>query len=161
MPNPLYDAFSVAISGQFHGICDRPTGAHSTHDQFNPLCRTPYAKTPLPTRADSGRRVAVQSQIPRLRCALCACVQAGLVFLPLNPGYTASRGGYFAQLRCAAAGLILPCQRTGPRSAVAGAAVETMDAPPRHAARSGSHTWTRHIRQPVGPHRRGSGPAFL
>jgi acyl-CoA synthetase (AMP-forming)/AMP-acid ligase II len=89
MPNPLYDALFGRHIGQNTPFLILPDGRTITHDQFIRSAAR-YANAFSDKGLTVGDRVAVQvGKSPDALALYAACVQAGLVFLPLNPGYTA------------------------------------------------------------------------
>ena len=129
MPNPLYDALFGRHIGQNTPFLILPDGRTITHDQFIRSAAR-YANAFSDKGLTAGDRVAVQvGKSPDALALYAACVQAGLVFLPLNPGYTASEVDYFVGNSGAR---LLVCDPADvpeltPVAAAAGAAVETMD----------------------------------
>ncbi|NKX48877.1 AMP-binding protein, partial [Rhodobacteraceae bacterium R_SAG8] len=88
MPNPLYDALFGRHIGQNTPFLILPDGRTITHDQFIRSAAR-YANAFTDKGLTAGDRVAVQvGKSPDALALYAACVQAGLVFLPLNPGYT-------------------------------------------------------------------------
>jgi len=129
MPNPLYDALFGRHIGQNTPFLILPDGRTITHDQFIRSAAR-YANAFSDKGLTAGDRVAVQvGKSPDALALYAACVQAGLVFLPLNPGYTASEVDYFVGNSGARLLVCDPADVTEltPVAAAAGAAVETMD----------------------------------
>ncbi|MBB5514158.1 malonyl-CoA/methylmalonyl-CoA synthetase [Rubricella aquisinus] len=95
MTNPLYDA----LFGRHHGaetrFLETPDGAVWSHDRFLTLAaRYANALTTLGLRA--GDRLVLQAaKSPQALAVYAACVRAGIVFLPLNTGYTPDEVAYF------------------------------------------------------------------
>jgi malonyl-CoA/methylmalonyl-CoA synthetase len=93
--NPLYDRLFGRHAGQATPFLHLPDGSVITHAAFLSLAsRMANAMTRLGLRP--GDRVAAQvEKSPEALALYAACAQAGLVFLPLNTGYTAEELGYF------------------------------------------------------------------
>jgi len=150
MPQPAYDAYSVAISG-IHGHFDPARRAH--HPPMINSSALPHA---MPTRfADKeawtgGRPCGVQIANPPIAALYVRLCSGGLGVFATQPRYTASEVDYLrsATQRARLLVVILPSQRTGPVAAVAGAAVETMDATGRGTLARFWQPHARHIRAP-------------
>ena len=137
MPNPLYDALFGRHIGQSTAFLILPDGRTITHDQFIRSAAR-YANAFADKGLTAGDRVAVQiGKSPDALALYAACVQAGLVFLPLNPGYTAPEVDYFVGNSGARLLVCDPADVSAlaPVAAAAGAAVETMDATGRGTLR--------------------------
>ncbi|MBL4750085.1 MAG: malonyl-CoA synthase [Amylibacter sp.] len=95
MSNPLYDTLFGHHTGKPTQFIHLPDGKMITHDDFLHItARYANALTKLGMKA--GDRVAVQiEKSPEAIAIYAACAQAGLVFLPLNTGYTPEEVGYF------------------------------------------------------------------
>ena len=95
MANPLYDS----LFGQ-HAVSDRTflllgDGTQITYDAFLRMAAR-YANLIVALGAQPGDRLAAQvDKSPQALAVYAACVQAGVVFLPLNTAYTASELSYF------------------------------------------------------------------
>ncbi|MGJ8618203.1 MAG: AMP-binding protein, partial [Sulfitobacter sp.] len=130
MANPLYDALFGRHAGKQTPFLYLPTGQIITHAGFLAVAAR-YAHAFEECGLNPGDRVAVQvEKSPDALALYAACVQAGLIFLPLNPAYTPSEVDYFLDNSGAR---LLVCD---PRSAEAleavaaksGARLVTMDA---------------------------------
>ncbi|KMK66179.1 malonyl-CoA synthase [Puniceibacterium sp. IMCC21224] len=97
MANPLYDSLFGRHAGQDTPFLHLPDGSTLTHDQFLRMtARYAHAVTDLGLRP--GDRLAAQVDKSAQALALyAACVQAGVVFLPLNTGYMAPEVTYFVE----------------------------------------------------------------
>ena len=129
MANPLYDALFGRHRGQTSPFLHLPDGRTITHDAF---LRTSarYANVFASTGLVAGDRVAVQiGKSPDALALYAACVQAGLVFLPLNPAYTPAEVEYFVSNSGARLLVCDPAQAYALATVAsnAGAKLETMD----------------------------------
>lgn len=129
MANPLYDALFGRHIGQTTPFLHLPDGRTITHDVFLRTAAR-YANAFASKGLEPGDRVAVQiGKSPDALALYAACVQAGLIFLPLNPAYTAAEVEYFVSnsgarlLVCDPAGIDGLAQVAD----AAGATLETMD----------------------------------
>jgi len=96
MANPLYDAlFSIHTGKNTNFISNPLTGDALTHDAF--LKQTAQCANALRTIGiHKGDRIIAQVGKSISALVLYAgCVQAGVVYLPLNTAYTATEVGYF------------------------------------------------------------------
>ncbi|MEM7519585.1 MAG: malonyl-CoA synthase [Pseudomonadota bacterium] len=130
MTNPLYDALFGVHAGKDSVFLHLPDGSMITHGGF--LARAAqFAHALTGAGLQTGDRVAFQlEKSPDALALYAACVQAGLVFLPLNIAYTAAEVAYFVEN---AQARLLLCDPTkaeslAPVAAKAGAALETLDA---------------------------------
>lgn len=97
MTNPLYDGLFGCHAGQQTPFLFLADGTTLTHDGFLRLAAR-YAHGFVGLGLKPGDRVAVQiAKSPESLALYAACVQAGLVFLPLNTAYTASEVSYFVE----------------------------------------------------------------
>ena len=97
MANPLYDALFGRHLGQATVFLQMQDGTTLTHGQFLQQAAQ-YAHVLTNFGLTPGDRVAVQiEKSPQSLAIYAACVQAGLIFLPLNTAYTASELSYFAE----------------------------------------------------------------
>src|SRR6056297_398622 len=130
MANPLFDALFARHAGSnapFLHLCD---GRTLSYDAF--LRRTARLAHAL-RGAGLGPGDRLAAQVPKSAEALAtyaACVQAGIVFLPLNTAYTPDEVSYF--VTDSGAGLLLcdPAHADSLRPVAqgAGAALMTLDA---------------------------------
>ena len=97
MSNPLYDTLFGIHAGHYTPFLQLENGKTISHDAFiktagryaNALCRIGLSV---------GDRVAVQiEKSPEALAVYAACVQAGLIYLPLNPAYTPNEVSYFIE----------------------------------------------------------------
>ena len=97
MANPLYDALFGRHLGQATVFLQMQDGTTLTHGQFLQQAAQ-YAHVLTNFGLTPGDRVAVQiEKSPQSLAIYAACVQAGLIFLPLNTAYTASELSYFVE----------------------------------------------------------------
>ena len=95
MANPLFDALFGQHAGRETPFLHLPDGGVITHAAF--LARAgSLANALIACGLMAGDRVALQiDKSPDALALYAACVQAGLVFLPLNPAYTPAEVDYF------------------------------------------------------------------
>ncbi len=95
MANALYDSLFGRHTGAETPFLHLPGGQTLTHDAFlRQAARFAHALTQAGLRP--GDRLAVQTaKSPETLAVYAACVQAGIVFLPLNTAYTAGEVDYF------------------------------------------------------------------
>ena len=102
MANPLYDGLFGRHLGQETVFLQMQDGTTFTHGQFLQQAAQ-YAHVLTDFGLRPGDRVAVQiEKSPQSVAIYAACVQVGLIFLPLNTAYTASELSYL--LKTAARG---------------------------------------------------------
>jgi malonyl-CoA/methylmalonyl-CoA synthetase len=120
MPNPLYDTLLARSEGREAAFLHLPDGRTISHGAFHAMAaRMAGALTAAGLRP--GDRVAVQvEKSPQALALYAGSVMAGVVFLPLNTGYTAEELAYF--IEDSGARLVV----CGPGAV--GAAVLTLDA---------------------------------
>ena len=95
MGNPLYDALFERHKGQTTPFIQLADNTVITHAAFLELAAQ-YAHVFSDLGLRPGDRVAVQIEKSVQSIAVyAACLQAGLVFLPLNTAYTAKEIYYF------------------------------------------------------------------
>lgn len=97
MANPLYDRLFGAHADKDTPFLILPDGGHITHRGFVGLvARIAHALTDAGLQP--GDRVAAQiEKSPQALALYGACVQAGLIFLPLNTAYTVDELTYFIE----------------------------------------------------------------
>ncbi len=97
MGNPLYDRLFGIHAGKDTPFLHLADGQTLTHAAFlDTAARLANALTGL--ELEPGDRVAVQLEKSAEALALyAACAQAGLIFLPLNTGYTTQELSYFIE----------------------------------------------------------------
>lgn len=95
MANLLFDTLFGRHSGALTTFIHLADGRSVTHDAFlQKVAQIAHVITALGLRA--GDRLAAQvEKSPEALALYAACAQTGLVFLPLNPAYTAAEVGYF------------------------------------------------------------------
>ena len=110
MTNPLYDQLFGKHAGKTSPFLRLSDGRTITHTGFLDIAAqiaNHFAKVGL----RPGDRVAVQvDKSPEALAVYAACVQAGLVFLPLNTAYTLDELSYFLE-DAAAAVLVVDSKR--------------------------------------------------
>ena len=97
MANPLYDNLFQRNAGRTDVFLHLPDGAAITYRGFlGTTARIAHALTEAGLA--TGYRVAAQvEKSPEALALYAACVQAGLVFLPLNTAYTVEELSYFIE----------------------------------------------------------------
>jgi malonyl-CoA/methylmalonyl-CoA synthetase len=95
MTNLLYDTLFGRHAGKSTPFLHLPDGTTLTHDHFLRMAaRYAHAMTELGLVA--GDRLAAQiEKSPEVLAVYAACAQTGVIFLPLNTGYTAAELDYF------------------------------------------------------------------
>ena len=95
MPNPLYDALFAPLIGRQTAFLHLQDGTNISGDAFaGVLARAAHALHACGVKP--GDRVAVQiAKSPEALAVYAATTTIGAVFLPLNPGYTATELDYF------------------------------------------------------------------
>ena len=95
MTNPLYDALFKPHEKAQTSFLILTDQTRWTHDQF--LRRSAqFAQVLTSAGLTPGSRLAVQvEKSPQALAVYAACVAAGVIFLPLNSGYTAAEIDYF------------------------------------------------------------------
>ena len=128
MANPLYDALFGQHAGQQTPFLHLPDGSTLTHAAF--LARAAQlAHAIAESGLEPGDRVALQiHKSPDALALYAACVQAGFVFLPLNPAYTPSEVDYFVSNSGARLLICDPAKAEAltPIAGAAGASLETL-----------------------------------
>ena len=130
MANPLYDALFGRHAGKTTAFLHLEGGVVLTHAGFlGRAARFAHALTDLGLKP--GDRLAVQIDKSADALALyAACVQAGVILLPLNTAYTADEGRYFVTDSGAAAFVCQPTRRNemAPVAKAADCQLETLGA---------------------------------
>jgi malonyl-CoA/methylmalonyl-CoA synthetase len=130
MSNPLFDSLFGIHAGKDAPFLHLPEGRVISYAAFLGMAaRLAQAVTGLGLTA--GDRVAVQvEKTPEMLALYAACVQAGLVFLPLNTAYTTEELRYFIEDSGAALVVCDPAKRAAlaPVAAALGASLQTLDA---------------------------------
>ncbi len=97
MPNPLYDKLFGIHTGKTTPFLKLSDGEVITHADFLATAAQ-IAHVLAQHGLTVGDRVAVQiSKSPEALALYAACVQSGLVFVPLNTAYTAQELSYFIE----------------------------------------------------------------
>ncbi len=95
MTNPLYDALFGKYANQSTPFLHLPDSTVLSHAEFLALAAR-FAHALTNAGLEPGDRLAAQVQkTPEALALYAACVQAGVVFLPLNTAYTADEVSYF------------------------------------------------------------------
>lgn len=95
MANPLYDMLFARHAGEGAPFLHLADGSVLSYDAFLRLTAR-YAHAFCKAGLAPGDRLAAQiEKSPEALAVYAACVQAGIVFLPLNTGYTADELSYF------------------------------------------------------------------
>ena len=129
MTNPLFDTLFGRHQGKATPFLETPEGIVITHSEFLDMAAQ-YAHVLVELGVKPGDRVAVQvGKSPQALAVYAACVQAGIVFLPLNTAYTPDEVSYFIENSGAR---VLLCDGTrseplAPIAAASQAILETMD----------------------------------
>ncbi|EBA10586.1 malonate--CoA ligase [Roseobacter sp. CCS2] len=129
MANPLYDTLFGQHKGKTTPFLELADGTIISHNAFLELAAQ-YAHVFAQLGVRPGDRVAVQvAKSPQALAVYAACVQAGIVFLPLNTAYTADEVSYFVEN--SGARVVLCDERRSealaPVAKAAGAVLETMN----------------------------------
>jgi malonyl-CoA/methylmalonyl-CoA synthetase len=129
MTNPLFDTLFGAHAGRATPFLHLPDGRTITHDAF--LRRTAqFANLIAGMDVAPGDRLAAQIvKSPDALALYAACVQAGVVFLPLNTAYTPSEVSYFVENSGASLFICDPAKAgaLNPVAHAAGARLETLN----------------------------------
>ncbi|WP_170754692.1 malonate--CoA ligase [Ruegeria lacuscaerulensis] len=97
MSNPLYDRLFGIHAGKDTPFLHLPNGQTVTHADFLDMSAR-LANALIGYELEPGDRVAVQvEKSPEALALYAACAQAGLIFLPLNTGYTTAELQYFIE----------------------------------------------------------------
>ncbi|MEL6839430.1 MAG: malonyl-CoA synthase [Pseudomonadota bacterium] len=129
MTNPLYDQLFAPHAGKAAVFLQMPDGTKVTYAVFIEMAAQ-FAHALTAAGLVPGDRVAVQiAKSPAALAVYAACVQAGLVFLPLNTAYTPAEVSYFVENSGAK---VLLCDESmhealSPIADAAGAQLETLN----------------------------------
>ena len=94
-PNPLYDTLFGRHSGSAAPFLILPDASRISYDAFLRMAAR-FAHAIASAGLNPGDRLAVQiKKSPESLAVYAACVQAGVIFLPLNPAYTGAEVEYF------------------------------------------------------------------
>ncbi|MEX3315009.1 malonyl-CoA synthase [Sulfitobacter sp. PS-8MA] len=130
MANPLYDQLFGCHAGKTTPFLHLPDGVTLTHAGFVARAAR-FANVLRAMGIAPGDRLAVQiDKSPDALAVYAACAQAGVIFLPLNPAYTAEEIRYFVTDSGAAAFVCQPARREemAPVAKAAGTRLETLGA---------------------------------
>lgn len=129
MTNPLYDTLFGQHQGKTTPFLELADGIIVTHKEFLELAAQ-FAHVFVQLGVNPGDRVAVQiGKSPQALAVYAACVQAGIVFLPLNTAYTPDEVSYFVE-NSGARVILCDGKRAKslePIAKATGAVLETMD----------------------------------
>ncbi len=130
MSNPLYDRLFGIHAGKDTPFLHLPNGQTVTHADFLDMAAR-LANALIGYELEPGDRVAVQvEKSPEALALYAACAQAGLIFLPLNTGYTTAELQYFIENSEAALVVCDDAKSKGlaPIAAAQNARLETLNA---------------------------------
>lgn len=130
MANPLFDTLFGPHSGKETAFLHLPDGSQLTHGAFLEMAGR-YANAFADIGLKPGDRLALQAEkSPQSLAVYAAAVQSGIIFLPLNTGYTPAEVSYFVQNSGARLLVCDPDKVEGlqPVAEAADAALETLDA---------------------------------
>ena len=97
MPNHLYDSLFAPHAQKDSAFMHLPSGDVLSYAEFMNLAAR-VANVLVGLGLEVGDRLAVQVEKSEFALALyAACVQSGIVYLPLNTAYTAQELEYFVQ----------------------------------------------------------------
>ncbi|PKP74413.1 MAG: malonyl-CoA synthase [Alphaproteobacteria bacterium HGW-Alphaproteobacteria-6] len=95
MANHLHDALFAPHEGSARVFLDLPDGGRLDHGTFAALAAG-FAGALTAAGLGPGDRVALQlDKSPAMLALIAGAIRAGVVFVPLNPAYTAAEVGYF------------------------------------------------------------------
>ena len=130
MANPLYDTLFGRHAGSDAVFLDIPGAPPVTYSAFLKMAAQ-YAGLLTDIGLRPGDRLAVQiNKSAEALAVYAACVQAGVIFLPLNTAYTADEVSYFVE-NSGARLLLCDASRKNalaPVAAICGAGLETLNA---------------------------------
>ena len=130
MANPLYDQLFGVHSGKQTPFLHLPDGQTISHDAFLQIAAC-FAHALTAAGLKPGDRLAAQvEKSPQALALYAACVQAGLIFLPLNTAYTVDELAYFIE-NSGARAIVCDPMRADSLSRIAdqfGAKILTLDA---------------------------------
>lgn len=130
MTNPLYDSLFGKHAGKTTPFLYLPNGETLTHSAFLAIASR-IANTLVKAGVSPGDRLAAQiEKSPESLALYAACVQAGVVFLPLNTAYTPDELRYFVE-DSGAKMLVCDASQEAALAPIAqncGAALETLNA---------------------------------
>jgi malonyl-CoA/methylmalonyl-CoA synthetase len=95
MANHLHDALFAPHEGSAQVFLDLPDGGTLDHAAFAAMAAG-FAGALTAAGLGPGDRVALQlEKSPAMLAVIAGAIRAGVVFVPLNPAYTAAEVGYF------------------------------------------------------------------
>jgi len=97
MSNPLHDALFAPQAGRDAPFLALPDGGTVTHAAFCAQAARIAGALRAAGLAPGDRLAAQVPKSPAALALYAACVQAGVVFLPLNPAYTDAETRYFVE----------------------------------------------------------------
>ncbi|MBY6154408.1 malonyl-CoA synthase [Vannielia litorea] len=130
MANPLYDRLFGAHAGKSTPFLLLADGQSLSHAEFLAMASR-FAHALIAAGLEPGDRLAVQiEKSPEALALYAAAVQAGVIFLPLNTGYTADEVSYFVENSGAKLLVCDPAraEALGPVASAADAALLTLGA---------------------------------
>ncbi|MEM7525707.1 MAG: malonyl-CoA synthase [Pseudomonadota bacterium] len=130
MPNPLYDTLFGVHRGRSAPFLKLANGRDVSYDVFLRMAAR-FAHAIADAGLVAGDRLAAQiAKSPEALAVYAACAQTGVIFLPLNTGYTADEVRYFVENAEAKLLLCDPGSEAAltPVAADAGAAMMTLGA---------------------------------
>lgn len=130
MANPLFDTLFGPHLGKDTVFLHLPDGSILTHAAFLQMAAR-YAQAFSDIGLEPGDRLALQvEKSPQALAVYAAAIQSGIIFLPLNTGYTAAEVSYFVENSGARLLICDPSavEALNPVAKGAGAALETLDA---------------------------------
>ena len=130
MSNTLYDALFAPNAGRDDPFLHLPDGSVLSYSDFLASAAR-YAHVLTDAGLEPGDRLAAQvEKSPEALALYAACVQAGVIFLPLNTGYTADEMSYFVENSGAAMLVCDPArsEALSPLAEAGGAALHTLAA---------------------------------
>lgn len=97
MANPLYDTLFGCHRGSGRTFLTRPDGMALSYDDFLDLAGR-FANALVSLGLAPGDRLALQvRKSPEALALYAACVQSGVIILPLNTAYTGAELAYFVE----------------------------------------------------------------
>ncbi|WP_187428866.1 Long-chain-fatty-acid--CoA ligase [Roseobacter fucihabitans] len=130
MANPLFDTLFGHHVGQDTVFLQMPDGSTLTHSAFLDMVGR-FANAFADMGLKPGDRLALQAKkSPQSLAVYAAAVQSGIIFLPLNTGYTAAEVSYFVENSGARLLICDPVNAGGLQAAAdsVGAALQTLGA---------------------------------
>ncbi len=126
MTNPLFDALFAPHIGQDTPFLHLPDGTSLTHGAFMDMAQQ-IAGVLVDAELSPNDRLAMQvAKTPEALAIYAACVQKGIVFLPLNTAYTAHELAYFIENSGAKMVICDPAKLDEITAIAGGARIETL-----------------------------------